>query len=67
MLHPGGTGPLRTSVYAENTLERVVNSHGYGPSGMKQTHYVTWVLCLSEAHLGSSDGGGELGHDGEVG
>lgn len=65
MLHPGGTGPLRTSVYAENTLERVVNSHGYGPSGMKQTHCVTWVLRLSEAHLGNGDGGGELGHDGE--
>lgn len=30
-----------------------MNSHGYGPSGMKQTHYVTWMLHLSEPHLGS--------------
>lgn len=30
-----------------------MNSHGYGPFGMKQIHYVTWMLHLSEPHLGN--------------
>lgn len=42
-----------------------MNPHGYGPSGVKQTHYVTWGLHLSEPHLGNDDVGGELEHHGK--
>ena len=47
---------------SRDALEMTVNSHECGPSGVKQTYYVTLALHLSEPCLRNEDVRGELVH-----